>query len=146
MKIEVVTEATPTVTRLISQLVSQLSTTSATPTLDRIARIVESSATILLVARLEDGAYVGMLTLVLFEIPTGIRAMIEDVVVDVEHRGQGFAEMLTREALRLAQEAGARTVDLTSRPSREAANTLYQKLGFERRESNVYRFSFTPQQ
>ncbi|MER8698010.1 MULTISPECIES: GNAT family N-acetyltransferase [unclassified Mesorhizobium] len=142
MKIEVLTEATPTVTEAISQLVSQLSTTAATPTFDSITRVVKSPATILLVARSEEGAYVGMLTLVLFEIPTGIRAIIEDVVVDAGHRGQGFAEALTREALRQAQEAGARTVDLTSRPSRKAANALYQKLGFERRESNVYRFSF----
>ncbi len=142
MKIEVVTEATPTVTKAVSQLVSQLSTSAAGPTFESIARVVKSPATILLVARSEDDAYVGMLTLVLFEIPTGIRAMIEDVIVDAEHRGQGLAEALTREALKRAREAGARTVDLTSRPSREAANALYQKLGFERRESNVYRFSF----
>jgi ribosomal protein S18 acetylase RimI-like enzyme len=71
-----------------------------------------------------------MLTLVLFEIPAGMRALIEDVVVPVEHRGKGLAEALTREALKRAQEAGARTADLTSRPSREAANGLYHKLGF----------------
>ena len=84
---------------------------------------------------------VGMLTLVIFAIPTGIRAIIEDVVVDQRYRGQGIAQALTKEALVLAEAAGARTVDLTSRPSREAANRLYQKLGFQKRDSNVYRYT-----
>lgn len=83
----------------------------------------------------------GMLTLVLFRIPTGVRAMIEDVVVDEAHRGGGIAEALTRVAIAQAEKAGTRTVDLTSRPSRAAANGLYQKLGFRQRESNVYRFA-----
>jgi ribosomal protein S18 acetylase RimI-like enzyme len=84
---------------------------------------------------------VGMLTLVTFAIPTGIRAIIEDVVVDERYRGQGVAQALTREALVRADAAGARTVDLTSRPSREEANRLYQKLGFQKRDSNVYRYT-----
>ena len=83
----------------------------------------------------------GMLTLAIFRIPTGIRAWIEDVVVDGAARGQGVGEALTREAIRIAGTHGARTVELTSRPTREAANRLYQRLGFERRETNVYRFS-----
>ena len=82
-----------------------------------------------------------MLTLAVFRIPTGIRAWIEDVVVDAEARGRGVGEALTREAVRVAGTHGARTVDLTSRPSREAANRLYQRLGFERRDTNVYRLS-----
>jgi ribosomal protein S18 acetylase RimI-like enzyme len=76
---------------------------------------------------------------VLFRIPTGVRAWIEDVVVDEAARGQGAGEALTREALRLAESSGARTVDLTSRPSRAAANRLYERVGFERRETHVYR-------
>ena len=82
-----------------------------------------------------------MLTLVVFPIPTGVRAWIEDVVVTTAARGRGVGELLNREALRLAAQLGARSVDLTSRPSREAANRLYAKLGFERRETNVYRHS-----
>ena len=82
-----------------------------------------------------------MLTLVLFRIPTGVRGIIEDVVVDESHRGQGIAAALTRYALDRAKRMGARTVDLTSRPSREAANRLYQKLGFQQRETNVYRIT-----
>jgi len=82
----------------------------------------------------------GMLTLVVFRIPTGIRAWIEDVVVDRAAGRRGAGEALTRAALELAGELGAQTVDLTSRPSREAANRLYQKVGFEARETNVYRY------
>ena len=63
------------------------------------------------------------------------------MIVDSAQRGKGLGEALTREALRVAQEAGATTVDLTSRPSREAANRLYQRIGFQRRETNVYRYN-----
>lgn len=83
-----------------------------------------------------------MLTLVIFRIPTGVRGIIEDVVVDEAYRGQGIAEALTCEALSRSEAVGRRTVDLTSRPSRGAANRLYQKLGFQKRDSNVYRFLF----
>ena len=79
------------------------------------------------------------MTLVTFRIPTGLRAFIEDVVVDVSARREGIGEALTREAIAIARAKGARTIDLTSRPSREAANRLYQRLGFERRDTNVYR-------
>jgi ribosomal protein S18 acetylase RimI-like enzyme len=84
---------------------------------------------------------VGMLTLVMFPIPTGLRAWIEDVVVDESARGQGVGAALTREAIRLAQAKGVRTVDLTSRPSREAANRLYERLGFELRDTKAYRYA-----
>ena len=103
---------------------------------------MRSPTTPLLVARHgEPPEIVGTLTLVVFRIPTGLRAWVEDVVVDDSARGQGVGSALTREALRRAEAAGARTVDLTSRPSREAANRLYRRLGFEMRETNVYRHS-----
>ena len=103
-----------------------------------------SPATVLFVARREeDRAIVGTLTLALFRIPTGLRAWIEDVIVDESSRklgGSGIGEALTRAALNRAQAAGARTVDLTSAPRREAANRLYERLGFQRRETNVWRY------
>ena len=83
-----------------------------------------------------------MLTLVVFRIPTGLRAWIEDVVVDEAFRGQGAGEELSREAVRIAQAAGVRTVDLTSRPAREAAGRLYERIGFRQRDSRVYRYTF----
>jgi len=101
---------------------------------------VADPATTLLVAR-EEGRMLGMLTLAVFRVPTGVRAWIEDVVVDDGSRGAGVASALVRAALEQADRQGARTVDLTSRPEREAANRLYVRLGFERRETNVYRYS-----
>jgi ribosomal protein S18 acetylase RimI-like enzyme len=88
-----------------------------------------------------EGPIVGMLTLATFRLPTGVRAWVEDVVVDTNLRGRGIGEALTKAAVDVAASAGARTVDLTSRPSREAANRLYLRVGFELRETNVYRFS-----
>ena len=81
------------------------------------------------------------MTLVVFRIPTGVRAWIEDVVVDTEARGMGIGQALNEYAIQLAEQAGAKTIDLTSRPSRESANRLYQRLGFVARETNVYRYS-----
>jgi ribosomal protein S18 acetylase RimI-like enzyme len=124
-----------------ARLVPQLSPSSPPPTLEQLRRIVADPATTLLVATNGGGEaqVVGMLTLAIFMVPTGVRAWIEDVVVDDEARGAGVASALVAAALERAQEEGARTVDLTSRPHREAANRLYQRLGFARRETNVYR-------
>jgi ribosomal protein S18 acetylase RimI-like enzyme len=145
MEIEVlvVEEATREVVDAMDRLLPQLST-SATP-LDTAAleQLVRSEAARLLVARTE-GTIVGTLTLVMFRVPTGLRARIEDVVVDQSARGRGVGAALTREAVRLASMAGARTLDLTSRPSREAANRLYERLGFQRRNSQVYRLVDEP--
>jgi ribosomal protein S18 acetylase RimI-like enzyme len=124
----------------LSRLVGQLSSSAPPPGEAEIREIVTSPATRLLLARDEHGDIIGSLTLVLFRIPTGLRAWIEDVVVDEAARGQGVGAALIREALRIALEAGARTVDLTSRPEREAANRLYERLGFTRRGTSVFRF------
>jgi ribosomal protein S18 acetylase RimI-like enzyme len=144
----------------VQNLVPQLSTSAAPPGRRDIEDIVSSPGTTLFVARddaLDEdtvvagqdpvadaeepyGPIVGMLTLVTFRIPTGVRARIEDVVVDGATRGRGVASELTRAALEVAAARGAHTVDLSSRPSREAANRLYQHLGFEQRETMVYRF------
>lgn len=122
------------------RLTPQLSSSSPPPDRTQLAEIVASPATQLLLARDDQATIVGSLTLVLFRIPTGVRAWIEDVVVDGAARGQGVGEALNRYAIDVAAERGARSVDLTSRPSREAANRLYQRLGFEPRETNVYRY------
>lgn len=137
--VEVAREATPELVDALRRLVPQLSRSAPPPTAADVAAIVGHEATTLLVARDGEGRIVGTLTLVVFPIPTGIRAWIEDVVVDEAARGRGVGEALNREALRLAAQAGAKTVDLTSRPSREAANRLYRRIGFEPRDTNVYR-------
>ena len=121
------------------RLVPQLSRSSPPPDAAALQQIVDSDASILFVA-LDDDAIVGSLTLVVFGIPTGTRAWIEDVVVDERARGKGVGATLNGVALARAAAEGARTVDLTSRPSREAANRLYRRLGFVARDTNVYRF------
>jgi ribosomal protein S18 acetylase RimI-like enzyme len=140
IRIEPAERATDELVAAFARLVPALSSSAPAPTADEVRAIVKSPTTTVLMARNEDDVVVGSLTLALFRIPTGIRAWIEDVVVTEGARGQGVGEALTREALRLAQAAGARTVDLTSRPAREAANRLYEKVGFRRRETNVYRY------
>ena len=139
MRIVVVDAVSGELVDAISSLLPQLSSASP-PSAAELSAIVDSSATSLLVAR--DGErVVGTLTLAVFRIPTGVRAWIEDVVVDESARGRGVGEALTLRAVELAREAGARSVELTSRPTREAANRLYRRLGFEERETNVLRLN-----
>jgi ribosomal protein S18 acetylase RimI-like enzyme len=140
LTVEIASEATPDLVETVGRILPQLSSSSPAPTVAEIAEIITSPASDLLVARL-DGRIVGTLTLVIFRIPTGMRAWIEDVVVDEAARGHGVGEALNRFALDVARERGCKTVDLTSRPSREAANRMYQRIGFRARETNVYRFS-----
>lgn len=124
-------------------LIPQLSRSNPPPPASELQQIVDAPDSVLLIARDERDAnrIVGSLTLAMFRIPTGYRAWIEDVVVDSGVRGRGIGDKLNRVALDRAREAGAKTVDLTSRPSREAANRLYKRIGFEPRETNVYRFA-----
>ncbi len=138
--VEVVDVATPEVVDALNGLLPQLSSSAEQLSLSDVEEMVTAPSSTLFVAR-SGGVIVGTLTLVVFAIPSGQRAWIEDVVVDERARGLGAGEALTRGALDLARRLGVRTVDLTSRPSREAANAMYVKLGFEARETNVYRFS-----
>jgi ribosomal protein S18 acetylase RimI-like enzyme len=142
VRVEEATAASTELTAAMGRLVGQLSSSARAPTADDLRQIIESPATRLLVARDEDDNIVGSLTLALFRIPTGLRAWVEDVVVDEAARGQGVGETLIMEALRLARAAGARTVDLTSRPERQAAERLYRRLSFKRRSTSVYRREF----
>lgn len=141
--VDAVEEATPDIVAAISRLLPLLSKSAVPPSQAQVAEIVNSPVSTLFVAKDDrTGEIVGTLTLVVFRIPTGLRAWIEDVIVAEEARGQGCGEALSRAALEAALVVGARTVELTSRPSREAANRLYRKIGFVERETNVYRYSF----
>lgn len=140
VEISVCDEVTDEVTEAFAELIPQLSRSSPPPTRVQLQEMVEHDACTLLLARI-DGSIVGSMTLVIFPIPTGIRAWIEDVVVDDSARGQGVGDKINRRAIEIAQDAGAKSIDLTSRPSREAANRLYQRMGFVARDTNVYRFS-----
>ncbi len=140
MQIVEATTVTDELVRAFAMLIPQLSSSSPPPTAAELAEIIAAPATQLLLAVDDDDTVLGALTLAVFRIPTGVRAWIEDVVVDDAARGRGVGEALNEEALVRARATGATTVDLTSRPSREAANRLYQRIGFQQRTTNVYRF------
>ena len=142
VSIRPVTEVTESLTDAYRVLIPQLSSSSNPPTGEALQRIIESDSAQILIAEDENGDILGTMTLIIFQIPTGIRAWIEDVVVDSSARGKGIGKKLNLAALELAKQAGAKTVDLTSRPARQEANQLYRSIGFAERETNVYRFSF----
>lgn len=125
-------------TAALNRLLPQLSSSAAPLDEAAVAELVDHPACTVLTGRLGD-ELVGAMVLVTFPLPTGVRAWIEDVVVDEAARGRGVGAALNRRAIEIATDAGARTVDLTSRPSREAANRLYRRLGFVARDTNVYR-------
>ena len=137
MEIERVTQVTRELMEALGRLIPQFST-ARLPTRAEVEELVASQASTLLVVR--DPQIVGALTLIVFRTPTGVHAWIEDVVVDTAMRGRGIGEALTRDAIARAKQLGANEVNLTSRPSREAANRLYQRIGFQRRNTNVYRY------
>lgn len=130
--------ATSEDTQAIASLLAQLSSSAPSFSHADLEAMVADPATTILAARSGD-EIVGITTLVVFRVATGVRAFIDDVVVSDAHRGKGLGEKLVRAAIEQAASLGVQKIDLTSRPSREAANRLYQRLGFERRETNVYR-------
>tara|TARA_R100000935_G_C2753018_1_gene130467 strand:+ start:295 stop:729 length:435 start_codon:yes stop_codon:yes gene_type:complete len=142
--IEIVAEVTDELLAAFERLIPQLSSSSPPPSADELVDIVTSPATDLFLATDDDGTILGTATLVTFRIPTGRRAWIEDVVVDDAARGLGVGGALTQAMVDRAEELGCTTVDLTSRPTREAANHLYQREGFEVRDTNVYRRKLEP--
>jgi len=141
VKVEVFDGDAAELAAALERLVPQLSTSNPPPSLDEVRAMLASPAITQFVARDDDGTIVGVSTLAVFPIPTARRAWIEDVITDGDARGQGIGTSLTEAMIDRARELGCATVDLTSRPSREAANRLYRRIGFEVRDTNVYRFT-----
>ena len=139
IEITICDTADAAVVQALGELMPQLSQSAPPPNAEEIAEIIEHDAATLLLAR-EGEKILGSMTLIIFPIPTGLRAWIEDVVVDESFRGRGVGEALNRRAIEIALAAGAKTIDLTSRPSRSAANRMYQRLGFVARDTNIYRY------
>jgi len=133
-------EVTDEVVEAFARLLPQLSTSAAPLDATAIREMVSSPAVTVLIARGDD-AIIGTLSLVVFRIPTGIRAWIEDVVVDTAAGRQGTGTALVRAAVDRAVKAGARSVDLTTRPARVAAGNLYERAGFSQRDTRVYRYT-----
>jgi ribosomal protein S18 acetylase RimI-like enzyme len=136
MKVERMTEATEELAGTIERLLPQLTEARTPPTLAQLQDVVANQT--LLVVRDDDGRIVGTLTFVLYRVASGIKGRIEDVIVDESARGQGIGELLVREGMRLANDAGVLMLELTSMPYRQSANRLYKRLGFVRKPTNVY--------
>lgn len=141
MAVELVEEFSEELLEAFSRLIPQLSSSAQALNAQQIKEFCEQEGVYLLVFRSEEGKILGMLSLATFKIPTGKRAWIEDVVVDSAARSQGAGQALVEAAVRHAKKVGAKTVDLTSRPTREAANRLYRRCGFKQRQTNVYRYA-----
>ena len=137
--IEIATSVSDELIAAFDRLIPQLSSSSPPPGGDGLRAIVEDRDSVLFLARV-GGHIVGSLTLAMYRIPTGLKAWIEDVVVDEHVRGRGVGEALSVAAVDEARRRGAKDVNLTSRPARDAANRLYERLGFHRRHSNLYRY------
>ncbi|MFN8460458.1 MAG: GNAT family N-acetyltransferase [Anaerolineales bacterium] len=140
MRIEKAVEVTDELLSALSRLIFQLAPEKTPPTRDDLTSILNSPGASLLVARLSDenDGIAGILTLIVYRVPIGARAVIEDVVVDEKYRNKGIAKAMMTRAIELAREAGASNISLTSNPKREAANLLYQRMGFQKRETNLY--------
>ena len=142
MQIDVVTQADEELYDAFQRLVPQLTNNNPPPSLDDLADLVRDSSSTLMVARDDHGKIVGALTLTVYRVPTGVRSIIEDVIVDSSARGQGIGDALMKFAINLAREKGAQNISLTSNPMREAANRLYLRVGFKKRETNAYQYKF----
>ncbi|MDQ0708729.1 ribosomal protein S18 acetylase RimI-like enzyme [Arthrobacter woluwensis] len=123
----------------VKMLLAQLST-SATFDPGRVQSMVDAPGVDLFVAR-DGGRIVGMATLVTFPLVTGWRGFVEDVVVSHQARGRGIARLLLSEITAESSRRRLRTLDLTSRPTRESALKLYESVGFRPRDTNVLRYT-----
>lgn len=138
MQVDSVNEADEQLFEAFRRLVPQLTNNNPPPSFEDLKALVRDPASMLLVAREDDGAILGALTLVVYRVPTGVRSVIEDVIVDDSMRGRGIGEALMKRAISLAMDRGASIITLTSNPMREAANRLYLRMGFKKRETNAY--------
>jgi ribosomal protein S18 acetylase RimI-like enzyme len=138
MQIEIVNEATVELYDAFQRLVPQLTNNNPPPSLNDLTALVRDSSSTLMVARGDAGKIIGALTLTVYRVPTGVRSIIEDVIVDNSARGGGVGEALMKCAVEIAREKGASNISLTCNPMREAANKLYQRMGFKKRETNAY--------
>ncbi len=138
MRLEIVIKADEELYEAFQRLVPQLTNNNPPPSLDDLAALVGDTSSTLIIARNDNGDIVGALTLAVYRVPTGIRSVIEDVIVDLSTRGEGIGEALMLRGIELAREKGAGNISLTSNPMRVAANKLYLRVGFTKRETNAY--------
>ena len=125
----------------VNRLISQLSTSSHIITEAELNSLIASSQSHLYALEYDE-KIIGMVTLCIYQCPSGRKACIEDVVVDQDYRGKGYGKVMIDKVIEQCRNKGNVTLMLTSRPSRVVANQLYQSLGFENRETNVYKMKF----
>ena len=138
MQIEIVYQVDDELYEAFQRLIPQLTHNTPPPTREDLFTLVRDTSSTLLAARTEEKRIIGILSLIIYRVPTGIRSIIEDVIVDISVRGQGIGEALMQRAIDMARQKGAHTISLTSNSLRVAANQLYLKMGFEKRETNAY--------
>ena len=138
MQIEIVYQVDDELYEAFQRLIPQLTHNTPPPTREDLFTLVRDTSSTLLAARTEEKRIIGILGLIIYRVPTGIRSIIEDVIVDISVRGQGIGEALMQRAIDMARQKGAHTISLTSNSMRVAANQLYLKMGFEKRETNAY--------
>ncbi|MBV6393910.1 MAG: hypothetical protein KPEEDBHJ_03155 [Anaerolineales bacterium] len=141
MQIDVATRADDELYEAFQRLVPQLTSNNPPPTQGELVALIQEPSSTLLLARADDGGIVGALNLTVYRVPTGVRSIIEDVIVDTSARGRGVGQALMQRAIELAKDKGAKNIALTSNPARAAANRLYVKLGFKKRETNAYQLN-----
>jgi len=139
MKIREIKEYQPEIQDAIGKLSTQLTGKEYKVGKERIEAIISDENSHLIVALNDKGFVLGMATVGIYNSPTGKKGWIEDVVVDEGSRGQGIGENLINFAVEFAKNQQADVVMLTSKPERITANKLYKKLGFQLKETNVYR-------
>jgi GNAT superfamily N-acetyltransferase len=140
MRIEVVSEATPELHAALARLLPKLNPKLQVPDMARLRRLIADPAATLLVAR-DGDAIVGTTTVIVYTTPFWIKARLDEVVVDDSARGKGVGEALVKTALDIGRKRGAQIAELQSGrgPNREAAHRLYERLGFQVRETDVFR-------
>ncbi len=138
MKIEIITHADEELYEAFQRLVPQLTSNAAPPSRAELSALAGDTASTLIVARGADGKIIAALTVAVYRVPSGVHSIIEDVIVNESARGQGLGQALIQRAIEVAKEKGAGNISLTSNPMREAANRLYVRTGFKKRETNVY--------
>jgi GNAT superfamily N-acetyltransferase len=141
IRIETASDVTPELEGALAMLLPQLNPNIPAPAADRLRELIAKESVTLLIAR-DEAAIVGTATVIVYKTPAWNKALVEDVVVDESARGRGAGEALVRACIDVARRSGARMVELQSASFREAANRLYPRLGFERRDTNFYRLTF----
>jgi ribosomal protein S18 acetylase RimI-like enzyme len=140
MKIKKINRFSTRVFEAVLRLLPQVASKGDLPTKQYFKSIFTSENIHFFIAELDDKQIAGMLTIGTYLTPSGAKAWIEDVVVDETQRGKGIGKELMLFAINYLKALGAESVALTSRPSRLAANRLYQKIGFIQYETNVYKY------